>query len=247
MKSFTKEDLATYDGKSGRPMYVAFEGTVYDVSESKHWKDGKHMNRHKAGKDLTSDIKAAPHSSDYLERFSQVGTLEEAEKGEEAAEAKKEGAAKKQAPDVVSRIVGRFPILQRHPRPMVVHFPIVLTFAPPVFLLLGLLCGVASFKTTAMHCLGGAVLFTPIAILTGWFTWWLNYGASSMKAITIKTWGAMILFLLQVLAFVWWLADPSVVAMGSAAGVFHVIIVLLFIPIVSVVGWFGATLTFPVE
>jgi uncharacterized membrane protein len=130
---------------------------------------------------------------------------------------------------------------------MVVHFPIVLSFAPPVFILLGLVFGVPSFQTTAMHCLGGAILFTPIAILTGWFTWWLNYGASSMKAITVKTWGSLLLILLQVIAFVWWLADPSVVEAQSAGGVVHLVIVLLYVPVVSVVGWFGATLTFPVE
>ena len=32
MRKFTKETLSNYNGKNGRPAYIAFNGTVYDLS-----------------------------------------------------------------------------------------------------------------------------------------------------------------------------------------------------------------------
>ena len=64
MKKFDLEELAKFDGKEGRPLYVAHQGNVYDVSDSKLWKNGLHMNRHHGGRDLTTDIKGAPWHGD---------------------------------------------------------------------------------------------------------------------------------------------------------------------------------------
>ncbi len=56
-KVFTAEELKQYDGKEGRPVYVAVDGIVYDLSKSKYWKTGTHMKMHSAGADLTAEIK----------------------------------------------------------------------------------------------------------------------------------------------------------------------------------------------
>ncbi len=61
MKEFDPESIAEFDGKDGKPVYVVHRGRVFDVSESKLWKGGLHMKRHHAGKDMTTDIQAAPH------------------------------------------------------------------------------------------------------------------------------------------------------------------------------------------
>ncbi len=34
MRKFTREELKKYDGKNGRPAYIAYKGKVYDVSDS---------------------------------------------------------------------------------------------------------------------------------------------------------------------------------------------------------------------
>lgn len=75
MKEFTEKELAQYNGKNGKPVYVAFEGKVYDVSASFLWKDGTHQVLHNAGEDLTNALEQAPHGEDHLERFPLVGTL----------------------------------------------------------------------------------------------------------------------------------------------------------------------------
>jgi len=75
MKEFTEEELAKYNGKKGNPVYVAYNGKVYDVSASFLWKDGIHQVLHGAGVDLTDALKQAPHGRDVLEKFPMVGIL----------------------------------------------------------------------------------------------------------------------------------------------------------------------------
>jgi predicted heme/steroid binding protein len=74
MRVFTREELKKYDGSRGIA-YVAYQGKVYDVSQSYQWKRGVHQIRHYAGCDLTRDMKQAPHNPDLLFRFPVVGTL----------------------------------------------------------------------------------------------------------------------------------------------------------------------------
>jgi predicted heme/steroid binding protein/uncharacterized membrane protein len=71
----TADDLASYDGKDGRPAFFAFEGKLYDATASKLWKQGVHMGRHNAGQDLTEALKLAPHGADKVTALHEVGAL----------------------------------------------------------------------------------------------------------------------------------------------------------------------------
>ena len=82
-RPFTEEILGYYDGREGRPAYVAVEGVVYDVTESPLWQNGVHRPalmagflEVKAGRDLTSWLKFSPHGKKNLEKFPVVGVLE---------------------------------------------------------------------------------------------------------------------------------------------------------------------------
>ena len=75
LRKFTLDELKQYDGKEGRPAYIAFNGKVYDVTESFMWADGDHQGQHVAGKDLSSEIGMAPHGEETLERVKLVGVL----------------------------------------------------------------------------------------------------------------------------------------------------------------------------
>jgi predicted heme/steroid binding protein len=71
----TLEDLAAFDGKVGRPAYFAFEGKVYDATQSKLWKQGVHMGRHNAGNDMTEALSLAPHGREKVTSMTAVGEL----------------------------------------------------------------------------------------------------------------------------------------------------------------------------
>lgn len=74
MKDFTAADLAQFDGKDGKPAYVAYKGVVYDVTESGMWGEGDHEGMHTAGHDLTAEHDDAPHDV-YVTDFPEVGKL----------------------------------------------------------------------------------------------------------------------------------------------------------------------------
>ena len=74
MKDFTPEELATFDGKDGRAVYVAYESLVYDLSDSAMWAGGDHEGMHAAGRDLTAEQEDAPHDV-HVTDFPQVGRL----------------------------------------------------------------------------------------------------------------------------------------------------------------------------
>ncbi|KRK40776.1 cytochrome b5 domain-containing protein [Loigolactobacillus bifermentans] len=71
-KTFTKAQLAEFDGAAGKPAYVAIDGTVYDVSNVKPWAGGKHHGQ-TAGQDLSDVIIHAPHGKTVLEKLDVVG------------------------------------------------------------------------------------------------------------------------------------------------------------------------------
>ncbi len=236
MREFQREDLANYNGKDGKPVYIAHGGKVYDVTESKLWKDGLHMRRHHAGGDLSVDLQAAPHGEEVLERYPQVGVLKEGSHG-----------SFQELPEVVAHYLNRYPFLQRHPHPMTVHFPIVFSLSAVAFTILYLITGVKSLEVTALHCLAGGVLFMPVVMVTGIFTWWVNYMAKPSKAVHVKILASLPLFLFALVAFVWRVSNPEILDTFSFASVLYVLLIVSMAPLVSIIGWFGAHLTFPTE
>jgi predicted heme/steroid binding protein len=74
VKDFTLADLAGYDGRDGKPAYVAFDGIVYDVTESSMWSEGDHEGMHQAGADLTAEMADAPHDL-LITDFPEVGKI----------------------------------------------------------------------------------------------------------------------------------------------------------------------------
>ncbi|MBI5302258.1 MAG: cytochrome B5 [Chloroflexi bacterium] len=72
---FTEQELKKYDGSRRMPMYIAYNGLVYDVTSSPHWRDGMHRNLHFAGQDLTSELADSPHGESVFRKYPVVGVL----------------------------------------------------------------------------------------------------------------------------------------------------------------------------
>jgi predicted heme/steroid binding protein/uncharacterized membrane protein len=235
MQEYDSETLSRFNGKDGQPAYIAHKGRIIDVSASKFWKTGLHMNRHAAGRDLTADIQAAPHGPEVLDRYPQAGTL------------KKKATGEGDVPLYLAALLERFPMLRRHPHPMLVHFPIVFAISPVLFYLLSRIAAADAFETTAFHCLGAGLLFSFPAIVAGFFTWWLNYQAKPLRPVLIKIVFSGLLVTVFLAAFLCRVLFPAEVLSLTGWGIVYLVLILALVPIVAVIGWYGASLTFPLE
>ena len=234
LKEFTREELASFNGEDGKPVYVAYDGKVYDVSESKLWKPGNHMRRHQSGIDLTDELEAAPHGVEVFERYAQVGILKP---GKDPMD--------EHIPDFLLAVFDKVPMLRRHPHPMTVHFPIAFMMLFPIFNLLYLATGKQSFETTAFHVLAAGLVATPVALITGPYNWWINYATKWTNIIAVKVFGSLILFALILILFFWRLKSPGILLEPGGAKAFYFLISLTLPIVVAVLGWFGAKMTFP--
>jgi predicted heme/steroid binding protein len=77
-KTFSLNELNGFNGKDGKPAYIAFKGKVYDVTNSSLWQEGDHLG-HNAGIDLTEEMEIAPHGEDVIEKMKVVGFLAKSE------------------------------------------------------------------------------------------------------------------------------------------------------------------------
>ena len=69
---FDPETLSHFDGKEGRPAYIAYKNRVIDMANLKLWKNGQHM-KHAAGHDMTDSLPKAPHGEEKLEVLPLIG------------------------------------------------------------------------------------------------------------------------------------------------------------------------------
>jgi predicted heme/steroid binding protein len=78
-KEFTLEDLKKYNGQNGNPAYVAVNGNIYDVTNLKQWKNGKHpgCKSASAGIDISKLMNSSPHGSKILDQAPVVGKLKQ--------------------------------------------------------------------------------------------------------------------------------------------------------------------------
>jgi predicted heme/steroid binding protein/uncharacterized membrane protein len=234
VKEITSEELVQFSGKDRSPIYVAFQGKVYDVSNSRLWSKGLHMNRHPPGKDLSGEIVAAPHGPEVLERYPQVGVLKKGPPEE-----------LKHLPAFLQNLLFRFPMARRHPHPVMVHFPIAFLIAASLFSMLHLFFEKPSFETTSFYLLVLGSMASPFAVTTGILTWWINYRMKLTRFIRRKMELSVVLLVFEIVLVLWRSANPQ----GSPQNIhpLYFVMMLILTPIVFLLGYYGGQMTFPPE
>jgi len=74
MPEYTSSQLALRNGQDIEEVWCAYNGFIYDLSDSMRWMNGWHYE-HWAGQDLTVELEDAPHTENVLRKFRIVGTL----------------------------------------------------------------------------------------------------------------------------------------------------------------------------
>ncbi|MFM8513201.1 MAG: cytochrome b5 domain-containing protein [Bacteroidota bacterium] len=71
---YTRSELALRNGQDRPEIWIARDGKIYDVTESRLWKSGKHYE-HWAGQDLTEELADSPHGRRVFEGREPIGVL----------------------------------------------------------------------------------------------------------------------------------------------------------------------------
>jgi len=231
MEQWDETSLAQFDGRDGKPIYIAFWGRVYDVTASKLWREGLHMKRHQAGRDLTDSFPSAPHGEDVFSRYPEVGLYR--------------SKAELNLPTSLAELLDRFPILRRHPHPIAVHFPLVFLLSVFIFDLLYIATGRHSFYDTSLFCLYGGLLMLPPAMITGFYTWWVNYQAQAMNAVARKIQISSLLLVLSTAILFLRTLGTDLLSPFRLESLFYLTLVLALWPLVIALGFIGGSLVFP--
>jgi predicted heme/steroid binding protein/uncharacterized membrane protein len=226
------ESLKKSDGKEGRPTYVAYNGKVYDVSTSKRWQDGRHMNIHYAGQDLTSHLPMAPHGEEVFDRVDMVGQFIKPAMAEPEEKGSKE---------LLFRLYKKF-----HPHPITVHFPIALFIFSVIMHLLYVLLGRPhTVAASGLYAFIFASIATPVAIGAGFFSWWLNYNATMTPIFRKKIVASLVLLFVAAICLFWRYVDPGVIDGSGIMTWLYYILVISTWPLVTFLGYQGSKITFP--
>ncbi len=230
-KRFTTEELAKFDGQEGRPAYTAANGFVYDVTESKMWRNGSHVRKHLAGRDLTAELLLAPHPEDRVESQPRVGVLVDG--------AKREGT-ESDLP-AFARIMYNL-----HAHPASVHFPIALVTVAALLHVLsyafgGSVCGsqgaVNFCESAAVVNLYLGVLLSPAPIVSGLVDWKYQFDGALTR---LFVWKLSLTFLFLIVG----IGAVAVHLFGGPEIVYEALVIALG-PMVLALGFIGGRITFP--
>lgn len=256
----TLEELSRYNGKNGASAYVAYKGLVYDLTDSDMWEEGEHQGSHDAGVDLTEAMGDAPHAEDVLKRFKVVAKLEEKETENLTVEAKQKDATttedsfkhqsatkikKSSAPKTAQTSKEKWRKWYQiyHPHPVAAHFPIVLHFFAAGMDIAFFFSPVEKFEQGAYYAFFAATLLGLVAMTAGVLSWWVNYNFSMIKALVIKLYTAVFTLITGSIGIWLHIVDPMIAYSSSAEAIFYHFSILITVPSVIVLGYYGGKLT----
>lgn len=227
MQQLSEEELRGYNGRDGMPAYIAYNGKVYDVTSSKFWKEGTHFKKHFAGRDLSAEMANAPHSDEVFEHYPCVGvfipspTITTIDKKERY----------------------RQWYVKYHPHPAAVHFPIALhyfsAFADGLFLA----NPSTEYEAAVFLSFLIATVMGFFALVSGVFSWWINYNFSAAKPFLIKLIGALFTLIIGVIPLIQKVLNPDVPFSTGIDGIVYHSIIFITVISITIVGYYGGKIT----
>ena len=128
---------------------------------------------------------------------------------------------------------------------MTVHFPIAFLMATPLFLILYAVTRNNSFETTSFYMLCLGVLASAAAIATGFFAWWVNYGAVLTTYVKYKILLSIVLWVVLGILVIWRFLDPVIIIQSGNLWWLYAILILSLVPLVTLLGHLGGKMVFP--
>lgn len=236
VRRFTAPELAEFDGVDGRSAFVAYKGFVFDVTPSLLWRNGRHLNEHSAGRDLTAEMSAAPHADDVMARFPIVGVLV-------ADSAPVQRIVAREAPPVVAFM------LRRHMHPVAVHYPMAAGVFAALFTLAALVLfgqpPSRTFEQVAWWLILSGAIFTFPAALTGVWSWWYSYGGTLKPVYRAKLLLTVVLAVLSTATVLLHALTQPAGGQPPLAYWAYTLLVLAHAPTVLALGWYGGKITYP--
>ncbi len=220
---FKLSELKAYNGKEGKPAYLAFKGNVYDVSQSKLWINGIHAGKHAAGNDLTESMAEAAHNEEVLSRVRIVGQL-----------VKEETFARKVA----------LRIEKLHPHPIIVHFSIAYSIAVPLFAILFFLTSNTLFEVASYYALCLGFFATPVCAASGFFSWKTSYEGKMNVPFIRKIVFTATLTVAITIGFIWRTVNPNLLMASGLGSYAYLALLFSLVPLVTVLGYYGGKITF---
>jgi len=230
----TLRELKAFDGREGKPAYIAYRGRVYDVSGSPLWQSGEHEGLHRAGEDLTPMLGDAPHGEEVFARYPVVGTLD-------AAASPPPSAAADPSRERQRRWQAWYH--KYHPHPMLVHFPIALHLFAAATDLLFFAAPKAAYAAAVFYTFFAATVTGAAAMLPGILSWKINYGYALTRPFIVKLAVSVAMLFAGVAAIVLYLEASGVVYTLRAEGIVYHAVVLLTGAGVIVLGYYGGKIT----
>ena len=221
-KYFTLRALKEFNGKAGKPAYIAFKGKIYDVSKSRLWADGDHRGHHVAGSDLTPGLINAPHQEEVLSKFPVIGELKE-ESYTHRLQKKIEGL---------------------HFHSMIVHFSVALGLLIPFFALVYLVTNDIVFEKVSFYLLILLLVTTPLSGLSGFFSWKVTYEGRRSRIFNRKIVFTIAIIILVVGCTVWRILVPNLLIEKSIISYVYFVLLVGMAGITAVLGHYGGRIIF---
>lgn len=226
MKNYSPQELLEFDGKNGRRAFIAFNGKVYDVTDSPKWRNGVHFKAHPAGIDLSNAIQTSPHGSEVFVDLPIVGDFD--------------------AEENVSTLKRFFVrTANRHVHSICSHFSVSSFALAPVILIISIIFPHwKHLESLSSQLLLIGFLSLPFSISTGIIDWWVKYSFDLTGLIKKKLLFSLFLFLVSTIIVSWRFFNPHILFVDSSFLALYLCLNFFAFFCNAILGKVGGELTF---